>query len=43
MCDEVKRKVDEVSQKRIILFMKTDLNGKNLFLAINTWAISVIR
>ena len=43
MCDEVKRKVDKVSQKRIILLMKTHLNGKNLFLAINTWAISVIR
>ena len=25
------------------LFMKTHLNGKNLFLALNTWAISVIR
>ena len=23
--------------------MKTHLNGKNLFLALNTWAISVIR
>ena len=23
--------------------MKTQLNGKNLFLALNTWTISVIR
>ena len=33
MCDEVKRKVKEVYQKRITLLMKTHLNVKNLFLA----------
>ena len=43
MCDRMKRKVKEVYQKRITLLMKTQLNGKNLFLALNTWAISVIR
>ena len=43
MCDEMKRKVKEVYQKRITLLMKTHFNGKNLFLALNTWAISVIR
>ena len=43
ICDEMKRKVKEVYQKRITLLMKTHLNGKNLFLALNTWAISVIR
>ena len=43
MCDEMKRKVKDVFQKRIALFMKTHLNSKNLFLALNTWAISVIR
>ena len=43
MCDEMKRKVKEVYQKRITLLMKTHLNGKNLFLALNTWAITVIR
>ena len=43
MCDEMKRKVKEVYQKRVKLLMKTHLNGKNLFQALNTWAISVIR
>ena len=43
MCAKIKRKVKEVYQKRITLLMKTHLNGKNLFLALNTWAISVIR
>ena len=41
--DEMKRKIKEVYQKRITLLMKTHLNGKNLFLALNTWAISVMR
>ena len=39
MCDEMKRKVKEVYQKRITLLMKTHLNGKNLFLALYTWAM----
>ena len=43
VCDEMKRKVKEVYQKKITLLMKTHLNGKNLFLALNTWPISVIR
>ena len=43
MCDEMKRKVKEVYQKRITLLMKTHLNGKSLFLALKTWAITVIR
>ena len=43
MCDEIKRKVKEVYQKRITLVKKTYLNGKNLFLALNTWDTSVIR
>ena len=43
MCSEMKRKVKEVYQKRVKLLMKTHLNGKNLFQALNTWAISVIR
>ena len=41
--DEMKRKVKEVYQKIITLLMKTHLYGKSLFLALNTWAISVIR
>ena len=43
MCDEMKRKVKEVYQKRVKLLMKSHLNRKNLFQALNTWAISVIR
>ena len=43
MCDEIKRKVKEVYQKRITLVVETHFNGKNLFLALNTWVISVIR
>ena len=39
----MKRKVKEVYQKRITLLMKTHLNGKNLFLALNTWVITVMR
>ena len=43
MCDEMRRKLKEVYQKRITLLMKTHLNRKNLFLALNTWAITLIR
>ena len=43
MCDEIKRKVKEVYQKRKTLLLKTHRNGKNLSLALNIWAISVIR
>ena len=43
MCDEMKRKVKDVYQRRIRPLMKTHLNGKNLFLALNTWAIPVIK
>ena len=34
---------EKVYQKRVKLLIKTHLNGKNLFQALNTWAISVIR
>ena len=43
MCDEMKRKLKEVYQRRVKLLMKTHLNWKNLFQALNTWTISVIR
>ena len=43
MCDKTKRNVKEVYQKRVKLHMKTCLNGKNLFQALNTWATFVIR
>ena len=39
----MKRKVKELYQKRVKLLTKTHLNGKNLFQALNTWAISVTR
>ena len=42
MCDEIKRKVKEVYQKRVKLLMKTHRNGKSPFQALNTWAISII-
>ena len=43
ICEEIKRKVREIYQKRIMLLMKIHLNWKNLFLAINTWTVSVVR
>ena len=43
ICDKMKRKVKEVYQKRVKLLVKTHRNEKNLFEALNTWAISVIR
>ena len=39
----MKRKVKDEYQKRVKLFMKNYLNGKNLFQALNTLPISVIR
>ena len=39
----MKRKVKEVYPKRVTLVIKTHVNGKNLFEALNTRAISVIR
>ena len=36
MCEEIKMKVKEVYQKRVTLLMKTHLNGKNMFQALNT-------
>ena len=43
MCDKMIRRVKEVYQKRITLLMKTHVNEKNLILALNTWAIFVIK
>lgn len=43
MYEEIKRKVREVHQKQITLLMKSYVNAKNLFLALNTWAVYVIR
>ena len=36
MHDEMKRKVKDVYQTRVTLLMKSHLNGKNLFQALNT-------
>ena len=43
MCDKMKRKVKEVYQKRRTLIMKTHHNRENVFLALNTRTISVIK
>ena len=43
MCDKMKRKVKEVYQKRRTLIMKTHVNRENVFLALNTRTISVIK
>ena len=39
----MKMTVKEVYQKRVALLIKTTFNGTNVFLALNTWAKSVIR
>ena len=39
----MKMTVKEVYQKRVALLIKTTFNGRNVFLALNTWAMSVIR
>ena len=39
MCDEMKRKLKEVYQKRETLLKKIHLGGKNLFQALNTWDV----
>ena len=43
MCKEMKRKVREVYKERIVLLIKSHLNNKNLFLVVNTRAVSIIR
>ena len=43
LCAEMKEKVGNVYFKRLKLLLKTKLNNGNLFLAINAWAVAVIR
>ena len=43
LCKEMKSKVKEVYLRRLKLLLKTRLNGKNLFQAINSWAVAVVR
>ena len=40
--NEMKEKVKESYFKRLKLLLRAALNGKNLFLAINSWAVAVI-
>ena len=39
----MKAKVKHVYLRRLRLLLKSKLNGRNLFLAINSWAVAVIR
>ena len=43
LCKEMKIKVKKVYLKRLKLLLKSKLNGRNLFLAINSWAVAVVR
>ena len=43
MCRDIAAKRKENKVKRVKLLMKTYLNGKNLFQALKTWAISLVR
>ena len=43
LCNEMKTKVKETYLKRLRLLLKSRLNGRNLFLAINSWAVAVVR
>ena len=43
LCKEMKNKVKDVYLKRLRLLLKSRLNGRNLFSAINSWAVAVIR
>ena len=43
MNNEMKEKVKESYFKRLKLLLRSAINGKNLFLAINSWAVVVVR
>ena len=43
LCKQMKIKVKECYMKRLKLILKTKLNGRNLFQAINSWAVAVVR
>ena len=43
LCKEMKVKVKESYMKRLKLLLKSKLNGRNLFHAINSWAVTVVR
>ena len=39
----MKKKVTKEYYRRLKLILKSKLNGRNIILAINTWAVAVIR
>merc|ERR1711955_118921 len=41
--EEMKEKVRKLYFKRLKLLAKSKLNGRNLFLGINSWAVAVVR
>ena len=43
LCKEMRMKVRKEYTRRITLLLKSQLNGRNLFLAINSWAVAVVR
>ena len=43
LCSNMKAKVKETYLERLRLLLKTRLNGRNLFTAINSWAVAVVR
>ena len=43
MEEEMKKKITKEYNRRLKLVLKSKLNGRNIILAINTWAVAVIR
>ena len=43
LTEEMKKKIQETYFKRMKLLLKSKLNSRNLFLAINSWAVAVVR
>ena len=43
MEEEMKKKIMKEYYRRLKLVLKSKLNGRNIILAINTWAVAVIR
>ena len=42
MEEEMKKKITKEYYRRLKLVLKSKLNGRNIILAINTWAVAVI-
>ena len=43
MEEEMKKKITKEYYRRLKLVLKSKLNGRNIILAINTWAVAVIK